>query len=321
MGRPAQSRRPFSETLNVSSMSFPLPRSLKGLLPERLKRAIKQRVSRRFHGQPRARFTFNEQSGELRIAETYVLLPGRSESNWFANHPEDVLELEVFLKLSKEAKGVMLDIGAYKGLFASLFCKVSKHGAIAFEPAPRSQELIKRTITLNDLGNRIELVGAALGKGAEVTNLQLDPSTGFAQIRNHESSGGSSDITILAPSTTVDKFRSAAQKKIGILKIDVEGAEDEVLEGSYQTLRQDRPVVLVEIHNDCLAQRGVNFRQVLGRVVEQGYSLMRLNGRHATPGSATRAVHARVHLLAIPREECARYRVLLQQEESGTFSP
>lgn len=138
--------------------------------------------------------------------------------------------------------------------------------------------------------------------------MHLEEDTGFAQVQKYQSS---SDATIVAPTSTVDTIRSTMNTKVSILKIDVEGFEGEVLQGSQQTLRQDRPIVSVEIHHEYLAQRGVNLRNVLTGVADQGYSLMRLNGRRVTPTVAARPILPRSHLLAVPSEEHSRYQVLL----------
>lgn len=142
------------------------------LLPEPLKSAIKPRLtaaaSRWIHGKPRAhlRFGMSDETGELRIDDTSLTIPqpfATGSSRWLADHPEDVLELEVFLKLAKQADGLMFDIGAHIGVFATLFCKACHCNAIAFEPVPQFQKLIDQMTRLNGVRGRVEVVGTALG--------------------------------------------------------------------------------------------------------------------------------------------------------------
>jgi hypothetical protein len=47
--------------------------------------------------------------------------------------------------------------------------------------------------------------------------------------------------------TRLDDLAENFKSKIGFLKIDVEGAEIEVLKGAITTIRNNRPIIIVEI--------------------------------------------------------------------------
>lgn len=293
-----------------------LRRYVVAMLPKHLRWAFKRWASTMFHGKSRARLRFAtcDKGEELIIDDISLILPPprvTGASRWLARHPEDVLELEVFLRLAKQANGVLFDVGAHIGRFAVLFCKACEHNAVAFEPAPESQRIIEHMANLNGVADRIQVIGMALGSEVGVTNMHLDEATGFVQVQKYESSHASSGVSISAPTSTIDSIRSTLKTKVALLKIDVEGFEGEVLQGGQHTLSRDRPIVAVEIHNEYLAERGINLRNVLNRVVEQRYSLMRLNGRCVTAAAAARTFLSRSHLIAVPMEELSRYKRLL----------
>lgn len=298
-------------------------RSIGRIFPGTLRRRIKRRLlttaSRRFHGTTTAvhRFSIDNKTATLRIEDVTVVLPlrepldGQKHSDWLVTHPEDVLELDVFLKLARQADGLMFDVGAHHGVFAAFFCKVSNHHAVCFEPVAESQTMIQKTAKLNDLGDRLEMIPAALGDKVDVITLYRQNGTGYAQAEDYASSSASALPPIAAPVTTIDAVRSSADGKLALLKIDVEGMENEVLRGAARTLCRERPVVLLELHCDYLAHRGVRPWKVLSELVDHGYSLMRLNGRHMSVAAVARTILSRVHLVAVPKERRSDYESLL----------
>jgi len=271
----------------------------------------------RFHGKPRAqpRFSANNDTGEIIIDDLSLHLPqpfATRSIEWLKSHPEDICELEAFLKVAKRAEGLMFDVGAHVGAFAMLFCKVSPYDAVAFEPVAELQAVIKRTAELNRIRDeRIQLVSKAVGYKVGMVEMQIDQATGFAQIQLDQRSQLRPPSTMIAATTTVDVARSELQTRVALLKIDVEGFEGEVLRGGHRVLSQDRPIVSIEIHNASLANGDIDLKRMLNEVLSHDYSLLRLNGRSLSASAAARTFLRRSHLLAVPREECSSYEKLL----------
>lgn len=64
---------------------------------------------------------------------------------------------------------------------------------------------------------------------------------------------------------------------VGFLKVDVEGFEQEVLEGARETIARDRPVLLVEMEGRFLDH---SIEEAIRRVEDRGYrGLALLRGR------------------------------------------
>jgi hypothetical protein len=63
-----------------------------------------------------------------------------------------------------------------------------------------------------------------------------------------------------------------------VVKIDVEGAELLVLRGMTQTLRQLRPIIVLELVPDLLENLGTSKEEVLAFLSDFSYSIVDLGG-------------------------------------------
>lgn len=138
--------------------------------------------------------------------------------------------------------GSVLDIGANIGNHTLYFLKECDAKFVyCFEPARETFEILKKNIYINDLGNRTYLinagVGACSGKGLLKS---VEGNTGFTKLEPSENG----EIQILA----IDDMEFPS--KVGLVKIDVEGFEVEVLKGMTSTLKRDKPFIMIEIDKD-----------------------------------------------------------------------
>jgi len=123
----------------------------------------------------------------------------------------------------------ILDIGAHIGVF-SIYSKIinPKSEIIAIEPEPENFELLKTNLKLNGCKN-IKAIQAALIAGNEkTTNLYLSKNT-----HNHSTNKPLNQSTsITAPATNLELLMKEHKlSKIGLLKMDIEGAEFEIVSG------------------------------------------------------------------------------------------
>lgn len=173
------------------------------------------------------------------------------------------------------------DIGANVGLYA---CLASARGAdtVAFEPIPANATLIRRNAAANDLSVRVfeTALGAEPGT-AQIPNLADDTDA---------DAGGNYAISTTARAVTetldVSVSRGDAYVADGdlspptVVKIDVEGAEADVLDGLSTVLAEYPPrVIYVEVHESELPAFGASATGVHDRLRDAGYTLERLHSR------------------------------------------
>lgn len=147
------------------------------------------------------------------------------------------------------------DIGANVGFYTEIFCNlVGPQGSVvAFEPFPESIARIKER--LPDCA-WLRLENVALGdKDADGRLVLSDAST-----THHLTSNGESDPNAQSIAVTVmrgDAVRERLGSAPNLIKVDVEGFEEEVLNGLSQTLSAPSlRAVFVEVHFNLLSRRG-----------------------------------------------------------------
>ena len=137
-----------------------------------------------------------------------------------------------------EPTDVFWDVGADKGLYTCLSAKQLSSGTVvAFEPHPiRGGELF-RNLKRNGLNVSIERIALSNDEGTADFGYEIAPTD------------GNSDLTVRT--ATGDSIIDAGSVlPPNVLKIDVEGAEYEVIEGLKSTLnRRDCRLVYCELHD------------------------------------------------------------------------
>lgn len=134
-----------------------------------------------------------------------------------------------------------VDAGANKGVYTYWLQKCSRH-VYAYEPNPK----IFRILEAGARGN-VSLLPYALADSTGTARLRI-PKTE----RGYSNQGGSLNFAKVGPSygeleVETRRLDDEGLHDIGLIKIDVEGFEFEVLEGARETIERDRPVLLIEI--------------------------------------------------------------------------
>jgi putative colanic acid biosynthesis glycosyltransferase WcaI len=140
------------------------------------------------------------------------------------------------------------DIGAHIGFFTLLAARlVGRDGVVhAFEPNPEARHRLRRNLVLNGYQHVIVHSEAVTGRG------------GRASLYAHKESpmwslhpiGSSDDSYVDVVTTTVDLLSRSLDSAPDVIKIDVERAELDVLQGGIALFRVVSPVLIVEISNE-----------------------------------------------------------------------
>lgn len=152
---------------------------------------------------------------------------------------------KLFQRIIKPGMTV-LDIGANKGYFSLLAAKLTTEigHVYTFEPNPENCEWIRKSIGVNHYKN-IKLFQIALfNKNTTMPFFYGKKSGHHSLIYDQEM--GSKNVQV---ARLDDIIRKNNITDVDFIKIDVEGAELGVLEGSKKLLKKQSPKIVIDIHD------------------------------------------------------------------------
>ncbi|RAW02651.1 FkbM family methyltransferase [Pseudochryseolinea flava] len=158
--------------------------------------------------------------------------------------------LSILRKLIPEVKGkVFVDVGMNIGQ-TMLAAKSVDSGLayLGFEPNPSCVVILKRLVECNNIRD-VKIIPAAVGASDGVSVLyrsknQMDD--GEATIIQHfRDTAGKEQLIV--PTISTKTIQNIGLGKVGVIKIDVEGAEVDVVEAFMPIIEKDHPYVICEI--------------------------------------------------------------------------
>jgi FkbM family methyltransferase len=137
---------------------------------------------------------------------------------------------------------VVFDVGAHAGFVTLCAAQIVDGGGrvVAFEPLPANLENLRRHVELNDLRN-VDVLPYALAAVAGTARFDVggDLSTG------HLADGGNVEVETVS----LDGLLASGDvPPPDVVKIDVEGAEADVLTGAARLLGVRRPALILATH-------------------------------------------------------------------------
>lgn len=197
------------------------------------------------------------------LAKTYSFTGWEPEVKW--------------LRTIGPCRGMAIDAGANKGFYS---LALSRHYSkiAAFEP---NKNVAAPLIAASLPG--VEIIHAGLSSEASTATLYVPISNGISlpgwgSLDEHNCPGSTA---VEAQEIELRTLDSCGFKDVGFIKIDVEGHEYEVLRGASDTIRRDRPHLLIEV-------RDQNLPRVQDMLFGWGYyetTLQALGGPHGSPGN------------------------------------
>ncbi len=144
-------------------------------------------------------------------------------------------------KYFNKSHGVFIDVGAFIGEWSILLAKYLKNGKIiSIEAHPENYRLLLKNIHENSLSNVIPLHIAAWNKKKKLKLFVHERPCHSLKIKGKD--------FIIVNGETIDNIVKKFCKRLPVtfIKIDVEGAEVEVIEGALTTIKKYRPTIIFE---------------------------------------------------------------------------
>lgn len=138
-----------------------------------------------------------------------------------------------------------IDIGCHKGEILDLMIKGAPKGVkYAFEPIPDLYDFLTGKYR-HDPTVRISNI-ALYDQAGSTTFQHVLNAPAYSGIKKRKYDGKQVEIRQIEVQTALLDQVIPADKKIDLIKIDVEGAEFRVMKGSAETLRRSKPVMIFE---------------------------------------------------------------------------
>lgn len=153
---------------------------------------------------------------------------------------EGVYELEI-----DKPDPVIIDAGAHIGLATLFFLsRFPLAQVIAIEPHPANFELLDQNIWQNRLENQVITVQTALSSQGGPLTLHADPTQEWlstASVRPGAWTGDQETEPIEVPTNPLSEF---LDQPVDLLKLDVEGAELDVLQSAGDLLKNVKTIIM-----------------------------------------------------------------------------
>jgi len=159
---------------------------------------------------------------------------------WYRHGLEKVNDLSAL-------KGkAIVDVGGYIGDSVLILSELDAECIVTFEADPNNYEMLKQTIKMNEIENVI-CENRALGAEEGTITVAIGDSSSSTVNRPGFEYTGSVEI----PMTTLDAYVEKHKLNVGLIKVDIEGAETDFLKGAKETICAQKPIILLSIYHNA----------------------------------------------------------------------
>lgn len=161
-------------------------------------------------------------------------------------YEKDVLERIRDRLGERESSGSALDVGAFIGthsVYFSMFCGCQP--VYSFEANPETFPILQGNLERNGLAQAVFPKNLALGAKPGRANILGGVSKNLGRASVDYVSDGNVEVSTVDDQVAAN---SQAMGNVALMKVDVEGAELDVLSGAKETIRSHGPILCIEVH-------------------------------------------------------------------------
>ncbi|WP_156949924.1 FkbM family methyltransferase [Simplicispira psychrophila] len=195
---------------------------------------------------------------------------------------------KLLLTLARHLQGDVIVGGAYFGDQAVLVAKAIAPAGLkvhCFEPNPDQAAMLQSNVALNQLTNVVVNKTGLWNRSGE--RMRLDGFDSFANaVAASDGEGFSTEA--------MDDYAARQGIRVGLIQLDIEGAELAALQGAQQLLAKDRPAVVFEVHRHYVDwSQGLRATPICQLFLSLGYEIFAvrdINSHREMPGQPVELV-------------------------------
>jgi FkbM family methyltransferase len=143
---------------------------------------------------------------------------------------------------------IVLDCGANIGVFTRRALEMGAAKVIAIEPGPENVECLRRNFQQEVFEGRVVVYAKGVWDKNDFLDLNVDPNNSAADSFLIKREG--SRTVARVPLTTIDNLTAElGLPRVDFIKMDIEGAEPQALNGALDTLRRHRPRLSISAYH------------------------------------------------------------------------
>lgn len=209
-----------------------------------------------------------------------LMLDMQSEKDYWLGTYE--MALQDAIRDWVKAGWIAYDVGANVGYVTLLLARQVGAGGrvIAFEALPANLERLKTHIEMNDASQQVTVEPYAVGRGDGTARFHVGVSDDTGRL---EGSAGRITLkgeSIEVPVLSLDTYAYERKNQVPqVVKMDIEGGEVLAVAGMRHLLKENRPLMLIEIHSAEAA------KTVWEHLSDAGYRIYRMEKGYAPVAS------------------------------------
>ncbi len=188
--------------------------------------------------------------------------------SFIRQEPFEMMVHTIATKIGITEGDVILDIGANIGTASVPICRETGCELAAIEASKDTASLLLKNIALNQIKAHVDIVAltSQADDGAFLKLYLRDGNRGANSLLADWNPSKADATYELAPATTLDRYIDGARyaARIALIKIDVEGAELDVIKGGQKFLASNTAPILMEYRVDA----GAKVRDMLAQALD-----------------------------------------------------
>jgi len=186
---------------------------------------------------------------------------------------DDVNELEILKKISKNKKVFFLDCGANYGFYSLYMASLSKDNKIfSYEASPGTIEDSKNNIKLNNFNNiycKNLAISDVFGKDVILSESSNDWESSIVR----DNFKNKKNVTIKTTTIDSELMNEDLKDYILAIKLDIEGNEFSALQGGNQNIDKNNPLIIIELSEYNFNNEYFNFNFLRNFLENKKYSI------------------------------------------------